>query len=228
MKNRHRYGNLLGYVDISMNLLMCFVILFAFAFMLIKLQETVTETKSKLSTTSKLVIHLNWPDDNTNDIDLWARSTNPKTVVGFKSKDSTNMFLDNDNLGKMSHVVKKSDGSVVTTFGNNENIQIKDCTNTRITVNLHYYRNNSDSGEAVSALVELIKLEPYALIRLSTVKLARPGQERTAFQFDLDEACNVSNITEEQSLFVLSELPTPSGANSMGLPPPGPTAPGGP
>jgi len=228
MRNRHRYGNLLGYVDISMNLLMCFVILFAFAFMLIKLQDTVTETKSKLSTTSKLVIHLNWPDENTEDIDIWARSTNPKVVVGFRSKDSASMFLDNDNLGKLSHMVKKSDGTVVTTFGNNENIQIKDCTNTRITVNLHYYRNNSESGEPVNALVELIKLEPYTLLRLATVKLDKPGQERTAFQFDIDDSCNVTNISDEQSLFVLAELPNPTMPNSMGVPPPGPTAPGGP
>lgn len=223
MRNRHRYGNLLGYVDISMNLLMCFIVLFAFAFMLMRLEQTVTDNKAKLSTTSRLVIHLSWPEKSEDDIDVWARSTNPEGMVGFKNKDAPNMFLDNDNLGMNSHKVAKSDGTMTTSFGNNEHIQIKNCSNTHITVNLHYYK--SSTNQPVEAVVELISMEPFFVIRLASIKLDKPGQERTVFQFDLDENCAVKNITDEQSLFVISNLPTPGSSIQMA---PLPKAPGGP
>ena len=206
-----------------MNLLMCFIVLFAFAFMLMRLEQSVPDVKAKMSTTSKLVIHLSWPDLSKDDLDLWARSTNPEAVVGFKNKDAANMFLDIDNLGSDSHKLIKTDGSTTTTFGNNEHINIKNCSDTHITINLHYYK--SSSNQPVEAVVELIRMDPFSVIRLATIKLEKPGQERTVFQFDLDEDCAVKNITDDQSLYVIGNLPAPGSSIQMV---PLPRDPGGP
>lgn len=225
-RNRHRYGNLLGYVDICLNLLMNFIVLFAFALLLIRLQESLVNTKAKIDSQAKLVIHLSWPDDSDDDVDLWARSTKPDTVVGFKSKDALNMLLDNDNLGYASHAVAKSNGRYETTFGNHEHIMIKDCTETHITVNLHYY--HSKRYQPVTGTVELLALQPsFNKLHASTVLLERSGVERTALQFDLHEDCSVTNITTAQAPFVFDQL-FGQRQNTVPTLPPAPTTPGAP
>jgi len=206
MKNRQRYGNLLGFVDISLNMLMSFVVLFVFSYLLIVVDKTTVDNKTKITTTSKIVIHLSWPESSSDDIDVWTRSTNPDTIVGFTNKDSLNMFLDIDNLGNNSHRLIKQDGSNSSTFGNNEHVNIKNCSDTHITVNLHYYK--SVNKQPVDAVVELIRLEPFLVMKTMKVTLDKVGQEKTVFQFDLGEDCSVKNISDEQSLFVLGNLPT--------------------
>ena len=229
MRNRHRYGNLLGFVDICMNLLMTFITLFAFAFMLIKLQENLVKTEAHVDTRAKLVMQLSWDDASDDDVDLWARSSNPETFVSFIHRDSPNMFLDNDNLGAKSHTVKRADGTSMTTFGNREHVMIKDCTNTHITISVHYYHANNQPG--VAARVELLSMDPFATLKTVEVRLDKAGQEQTAFQFDLDDACHVANISTAQSPWILQALPfsgRPGDATSGGSmipPPPGPMRP---
>jgi hypothetical protein len=203
MRDRGRNGNLLGYVDISMNLLMCFIVLFVLAFVMMRPRADEADTRGKLATTSKLVIHMTWDSTSDDDVDLWVKTDSPFSVVGFKGKSSVNMYLDNDSLGKSSNAVLKSDG-VASTFGNNEHMHVKECTNTRVTVNLHYYRGQS--GRPVSARVELIRIDPLGIVHTSMVELDKPGQERTAMQFRMDEDCNVTEITQVQSNFVMSKL----------------------
>ena len=209
MNHRDRYGNLLGYVDICMNMLMAFVLLFAFAFMMIRLQESVIKKQSALSMNSKMVVHLSWPNDSNDDIDLWVKTERPLAVVGYKSKASRNMFLDNDTLGKSSSELVMRDGKFVSTYGNNEHLHLKECTDTHVTVNAHYYR--SYMSQPVQIKVELIRLDPLATLHSATVVLLKPGQERTVFQFDLTEDCTVSNINDAQSMFILNKLTAPGG-----------------
>lgn len=206
-RNRHRYGNLLGYVDISMNLLMCFVVLFAFAYMLIRLQDSVTDSTRRLATTSKMVVHLSWDSKSDDDIDIWVRTENPGAVVGFKNRATANMFLDTDNLGHTSNAVAKSDGRYQSTYGNNENVMFKECSNTHVTVNVHFYR--SQGYRTIPVKVELVSMEPFRTVHTAELVMDKPGQERTAMQFDLDEACGVRNISSAQLPFVLGEFDAP-------------------
>lgn len=207
MGNRHRYGNLLGYVDISMNLLMSFVVLFVFAFMLMRVEESVTDNSKRVPTSSKLVVHLSWDSISDDDIDLWVRTDNPRSVVGFKNRATANVFLDTDNLGKSSNAVTKQNGEVVSSFGNNENIGFKECTNTHVTVNVHYYGGHDKMPVPVK--VELMRTDPFGILYTARLTMDTSGQERTAFQFDLDENCGVTNISTEQSPFVISAIGPP-------------------
>lgn len=203
MSTRDRYGNLLGYVDICMNMLMAFVLLFAFAFLLIKVQDAVVDKTSKISTNSKMVVHMTWNNVSNDDIDVWVKTENPLAIVGFKSKSSRNMFLDNDTLGVSSNAVMV-DGQMVSTYGNNEHIHIKECTKTKVTVNVHYYRTSE--GIPVEVSVDLIRLEPLATVYSTKLVLDKPGTEKTAFQFDLDENCVATNFTSIQSPFILQKI----------------------
>lgn len=208
---RDKFGNLLGYVDICMNLLMAFVLLFAFAFMLIKIQDSTIKKQNAINTNSKLVIHLSWDDNSNDDIDIWAKTDNPPAVVGFKSKSSRNMFLDNDTLGLESNALIKKNGQMVASYGNNEHIHIKECTDTHVIINAHYYR--SDKLRAMPIKIDLIRLEPLSIIYSASIVLDKTGQEKTALQFDLDENCNVTNITTTQSRFILLKINSLTGAH---------------
>lgn len=201
MKNRHKYGSLLAYVDISLNLLVGFVGLFVLTLILIKTEET--KQKPSVETNGKLIIHLNWESASLDDVDLWVMTNNPDVIVGFRSKDQINMVLDNDNLGANSHAVQMSDGTIKNTFGNNENVMIKECTNTTVTANLHLYTLGGGTLP-IKARVTLLKPYPYSVIYTADILLSTKGQEITAFTFDIDEECNVTNITQIFTPFVYS------------------------
>lgn len=202
--DKNRYGTLLGYVDICMNLLMCFIALFVFSMLLIKLEQVATPKDAKIESKGKILVHMTWDDKSFSDIDLWVKTDNPEEVVGFKKKDAPNMFLDNDNLGLRSHTVILMNGSSVTTYGNAENIIIKNCTQTRVTVNLHLYSAIED--KPVNAHVEVTLIDPYITVVSKDIVLDRSGREITAVNFDLDEGCGIKNINTEQIPFVYNHV----------------------
>jgi hypothetical protein len=204
MRNRHRYGNLLGYVDICMNLLMCFISLFAFTLLLIKLESAANTHSAMVDTTSKLIIHISWDPTSYNDVDLWVKTDNPESIVGFKHKDAANMFLDNDNLGFSSHAVVKNNGTTSSSFGNNEHVHIKECTDTIVTINVHLYSQHLSATDKVH--IELLRTQPFSVLYSTDVDLTTAGQESTAFAFNMREDCSVSNINNAQDMFVYNHL----------------------
>lgn len=214
-KYRNQHGNLLGYVDICMNLLVCFIALFFLASLLIKVKENESAPKTSLETTGKIIIHLGWDSKSSSDVDIWVTTANPVATVSFRNRDQANMILDNDNLGRESHQVEMADGTLKNTFGNNENVLIKECTNTKVTVNLHLY--TVKGALPVNARVDLIKPQPYSVVHSVDLPLTAYGQEITAFSFDLDEDCNITNIDQVFRPFIYNKLTqSPTFPNSMG------------
>lgn len=218
MRNRHQYGNLLGYVDICMNLLVCFIALFFLASLLIKVKDNESAPKAALETTGKLIIHLSWDDQSSSDVDIWVTTMNPNVTLSFRNRDQVNMILDNDNLGRESHQVELNDGTIKNTFGNHENVIIKECTNTKVIVNLQLYTLKGTLP--IKTRVDLIKPQPYNIVHSVEPIISAKGQELTAFSFDLDENCNVSNIDQVFRPFIYNKLDgplvPPAMPNSMG------------
>lgn len=218
--NRYRFGNLLGYVDIVMNLLMGFIVLFIFAFMLMKVDTSKNKNPELLKYKAKVIIHLHWDDKSNTDLDLWVRSSNPTNIVSFRQKESPNMWLDHDSQGASSNKVTMADGTVKETFGNDEVVQFKECTNTRVNVNIHTYNTSDDKSTfPLPATVEVIM--PTSFKRVLTKTLLIPstvGGEVTAFSFNLNEQCKISDVDENTYVpfvyDVLNQNNTPSTPNS--------------
>ena len=186
-----------------MNLLMCFIALFAFALLLVKIDDT-TKHKAVLDSKGKLIIHLSWDPQSPVDLDLWVRTDNPSSIVSFRRMDSGNMWLDHDSRGSATNRVTMRDGNIKNTLGNDEVVQFKECTNTRVTVNVHYYNTPSDIPYRTKATVEVIIPTPYRVIHARQFDMVNRGEEFTAFSFDLDEQCNISNIDETFVPFIYS------------------------
>ena len=219
-KNRHRFGNLLGYVDILMNLLMCFSLLFVIALAMIHVEAKKAEVGMQVKT--KLIIHLHWLDTDKTDLDLWVKTTNPANVVSFRQKDANNMWLDHDSQGADSNTVILADGTKKISSGNDEIIQFKECTNTTVIANIHNYRP-TDGEFPMKAIVEVIAPPSYdKIITKELIMDGTKGQELTAFSFDLNESCEISNISYTNIPFVYDIL------NSVPpIVPSSPTTPGG-
>ena len=195
MRNKRRYNNMLGFVDVIMNLMMCFIILFALTLMMLKVDEK--KATSSLQVKGKLIIHLHWPDQDNTDLDLWVRSDNPENIVSFRQLDSSNMWLDHDSRGANSNKVTLSNGTTKSTFGNDEVVQFKECTNTKVTVNVHVYR--PEDGEfPMSPVVEIIAPDSFVKLATRTLTLSgEKGQEVTAFSFNLDEDCKITKLDQD-------------------------------
>jgi hypothetical protein len=178
-----------------MNLLMCFIVLFVLAFILIKVVSD-KDKQTALQPKGKVIIHLHWDDKSDTDLDLWVRTDNPRRIVSFREKDVSNMWLDHDSQGIKSNQVIMSDGSIKETFGNDEIVQMKECTNTRVDVNVQTYKLSNDITEyPLSATVEVIMPPSYDKIITKTFTMSGvKGEEKTAFSFDLDEDCKISNV----------------------------------
>lgn len=220
-KNRHRFGNLLGYVDILMNFLMCFTLLFVIALAMIHIES---KKDDGLQVKTKLIIHLHWPDTAITDLDLWVRTQNPSNIVSFRQKDANNMWLDHDSMGAKSNTVLMADGSSKISAGNDEIVQFKECTNTQVVVNVHNYRPENDEFP-MKATVEVIVPPSYNRVVTKEITLdGQKGQEITAFSFDLAEDCSITNIDQTTSIpfiyDILNKIPAivPNSPPSQGSP----------
>jgi len=191
--------------------------------MLIKVEEK--KSTAALQPKGKLIVHLHWPDQANSDLDLWVRTDNPRNIVSFRQMDATNMWLDHDSQGAQSNLVKMADGTMKASFGNDEVVQFKECTNTRVTINVHVYRaEHGDFPMTPAPTVELIKADSFVKITSAAITLTgEKGQEVTAFSFDLAEDCSVKNIDATTYVpFVYNNLGSAAPSSAVM-----PTGPGG-
>jgi hypothetical protein len=176
----------------------------------VKSSKPSSAQSAALQPKGKVIIHLHWPDVSNTDLDLWVRTDNPHNIVSFREKDVSNMWLDHDSQGAASNRVTMSDGTYKQAFGNDEVVEIKECTDTRVNVNIHNYRPADDLTEfPLATTVEVIIPPAYnKLITKSFTMGGVKGEEVTAFSFDLNENCEISNIDQTTFIpFVYQTLP---------------------
>lgn len=196
MKNNKQRFSLgtIGYIDLSLNLMLGFAALFIILLMILK-TETVSEP-TNMDVRGHIVIKLTWNENYDSDIDLWVKAEEPLEIVGFKNKQGKRMFLDYDDTGSNNDTLSAL-GTIIKTVAdpvNQEIMYIKLKVESRFVVNIHYYRKNSDP---VDCLVEIISIDPkFRLLKSKEIKLEFKGQEKTAFVFYTDENGNVTKIED--------------------------------
>jgi len=126
-----------------------------------------------------VVVEARWPDGLATDVDLWVQA--PGDVpVGYSNKGGAVFNLLRDDLGAradstpLNYEVSYARGVIAGEY----------------TVNLHLYRNEEAVSPVATTVVVSVKPAPHRSakqILLSTVDLAREGQEITVFRFELDE-----------------------------------------
>lgn len=181
------YNNNLAFVDLLFNLIVGIAFLFIVSFLLIN-DPTKEENVRPMA---EYMVILTWEGQKNSDIDLWMEG--PSGVVGFQSPNSGFMYLDKDDLGHRNDYIFK-DGKREVLFVNREIINIRGIQEGEYIVNIHYY-GGPDAAKPVNTSLEVIKLNPFAIVHESSQIMQRRGQERTVVRFKMDEKGNPSGIS---------------------------------
>ncbi len=180
-----KYSNNLAFVDLLFNLLIGIAFLFIVSFLLIndpKKEENVRPM-------SEFMVILSWDGDKNSDIDLWVEG--PSGVVGFQSPTSGFMFLDKDDLGHRNDYIWNDNGQKEILKINREIVNIRGFQSGEYIVNAHWY-GGSGNYPYIPADIEVLKLNPFAVIHKSNFILKTKGEEKTLIRFTMDKEGNFS------------------------------------
>lgn len=147
-----KYSTNLAFVDIFMNLMLSFIVLFILAFLLIR----PTEDAGKIDPDGLMMITLRWDNESSKDMDLWIKGPDG-TIVSYQRKDGRYIILDRDDLGGANDQIIV-DGVVKTIKRNIETVMITDLRDGEYIVSVHHF--SASAGETVVD-VEVIGLLPY-------------------------------------------------------------------
>jgi hypothetical protein len=138
------------------------------------------ETHQDSEPPGNVIVEVRWPDDLDADVDLWVQA--PGDVpVGYSNKGGAVFNLLRDDLGS------RADAAGL----NYETTYSRGILPGEYTVNLHLYRNPSQTYPVPVTVVTSVKSDPQARSRqllASRVLLTREGEETTVYRFRLTEA----------------------------------------
>lgn len=194
-----RQPNNRAFLDLLLNLVLLFVMLFAVAFLLIR---PPTETAKSVEMKAELVIEMEWPGGSLDDIDLWVLLPDGRRV-GFPNKDTGIATLDRDDRGAWGDVVTHDDGRRELIRINHEVVAIRGILPGRYVVNAHYFSNYSPEALGfeethdgpVPAKIKLTALNPRVReLAENTVVLEHVGAQATALAFWVGQTGEVERV----------------------------------
>lgn len=193
-QNKNKFGlGSIGYVDLSLNLMLGFAALFIILLMILK-TETVTTT-TNMDVRGHLVVKLTWNKGYDTDVDLWVKTDLNDEIISFKNRQGKVMYLDYDDTGSANDNIENNNIQIKIDETNQEILYIKLKAETRFVVNIHLYRINSNHPDCT---VELISIDPnFRLIDSKQLTLTERGQEETVFIFYTDEDGKVTKVDLE-------------------------------
>jgi hypothetical protein len=147
---------------------------------------------------AEYIITVQWPDNNPNDIDTWVEEPDGN-LVWFQSKEAGLIHLDRDDRGNVNDTLTIN-GQTVQNPLNQEVVTIRGTVVGEYVINIFYY--GSEDNKPVDVNVRVDKVNPQLeVIYYGTIKLEKPGDEKTAVRFTIDQDGKLSNINRiEKSL----------------------------
>ncbi|MCG3200829.1 MAG: hypothetical protein NFCOHLIN_00691 [Gammaproteobacteria bacterium] len=147
---------------------------------------------------AEYIITVQWPDNNPNDIDTWVEEPDGN-LVWFQNKEAGLIHLDRDDRGNVNDTLTIN-GQTVQNPLNQEVVTIRGTVVGEYVVNIFYY--GSEDNKPVDVNVRVDKVNPQLeVIYYGTIKLQKPGDEKTAVRFTIDQDGRLSNINRiEKSL----------------------------
>jgi hypothetical protein len=137
-------------------------------------------TADDMTPPGNVIVEARWPDEIDADVDLWVQA--PGDVpVGYSNKGGAVFNLLRDDLGRRVDV----------TGLNYETSYSRGIMPGEYTVNLHLYRNSSQTYPVPVAVVTSVKQNADQAARqllASKVLLVREGEETTVYRFRLTDA----------------------------------------
>jgi len=214
-----KYSTNISFIDILMNIIIAFVIMFIMAFLQIN-----EKSKNQVESKAEVLIIMTWPDYANDDIDLWFKLPGDK-VVSFSTKDVAYSHLERDDRGIIGDLIYLPNGKREFIRLNKEVITLRALVPGTYTVNVHFYSiatgtNFDQEGVKVveppyNARITLSRINPvYQEVVVTDVVIKTVGDEKTAFSFTITDDLEITNINHNQIQFVTNKkypLPPDSG-----------------
>ncbi len=167
------------FTDLLFNALLGFTFLFLVALMFINPDAR----KGRVDLKAEYIISVSWPDDLSDDIDLWVRDPLGNTV-SYLRKNAGWLHLDRDDRGEINDTIEV-DGRQVVYPINQEVVTIRGIVAGEYVVNLYYY--TASGTRPFEALVKIERVNPtLQTVFVRKVSMRRQDQETTVTRFRLD------------------------------------------
>ena len=134
-----KYKSTIGFTDLLFNLLVGFVFLFIIAFILI---NPITKKKDVPKKAEYMVV-IEWESTSLDDIDLWVKAPDGKTV-SFVKKEAGLMNLEKDDLGISNDFTIDEYGNRQYVYVNREVVTIRGILAGQYQVAAHVYAMKPD------------------------------------------------------------------------------------
>jgi hypothetical protein len=199
-------GTFVPFTDILFNVLLGLAFMVFTAFSLVN----PTAKTGAVDLKAELIITMNWPDNDPNDMDLYVEDP-VGNVVWYHSKEAGLMHLDRDDRGNYRDTITVN-GRTIQNPLNQETVTIRGIVPGEYVVNANEFL--AASGDKVPVSVKMEKLNPTATVLFyGTLKFDHKGQEETFVRFTLDADGQVSDVnTRAKSL--VKTVRTPAAGNA--------------
>ncbi|NBP94572.1 MAG: hypothetical protein EBU28_04130 [Gammaproteobacteria bacterium] len=149
----------------------------------------------KVNLKAEYIISVTWPENRTDDIDLWVRDPLGK-VVSYIEKDAGWLHLDRDDQGSVNDTVLIEGQEVIYPI-NQELVTLRGLIDGEYTVNLYYYEKRDP--EPIEILVKIERINPSVeTVFVKKVSMSRVDEEITVVRFTPTRDGRIVNINNRQ------------------------------
>ena len=184
------------FYDMLFNMLIAFVFCFIIALLVMNPKAN---KSGDIPAKAEYIVTVSWPDNNPNDIDLWAQGPSGD-IVWFRNREADLMYLDRDDRGSANNTIVVN-GKKVTNPIRQEVLTLRGILPGEYVVNAHYFNNKeidaSDpkAGQPVEVTISVLKVNPKAeVVYYGQVTLEGRGKEATVARFNISPDGSVGNF----------------------------------
>jgi len=189
------------FVDLLFNALLGFTLLFFVTLVYFNPEAR----KGKVNLKAEYIISVTWPENRTDDIDLWVRDPLGK-VVSYIEKDAGWLHLDRDDQGSVNDTVVIEGKEVIFPI-NQELVTLRGLIDGEYTVNLYYYEKRD--LDPVEILVKIERINPSVeTVFVKKVTMSRVDEEITVVRFTPTRDGRIINVNN-RPLRLTPYLPDP-------------------
>lgn len=179
------------FTDLLFNVLLTFTFLFLIALLLLNPPAKTGIIDPK----AEFVVTVSWPDNDPNDIDVWASGPDG-TKVWYKKAQDGLMHLDRDDRG-LANDTQMVNGKKIQNPLNQEVLTIRGRPPGEFIINVHYFK--SETKSEIPVTIYLAEVNPtMKVLHYQTATLVNEGDEKTLVRFTIAPDGSVNNINQLQ------------------------------
>jgi hypothetical protein len=201
-------GTFVPFTDMLFNVVIGLAFMVFIAFALIN----PTAKSGAIEMKAELLITMNWPDNDPNDMDIYVQDP-AGNIVWYHVREAGLMHLDHDDRGSGRERITVN-GRTIQNPLNQEIVTIRGIVPGEYVVNAQEFVANTTEKVPVSVKIE--KLNPTAsVIFYGTHDFDHKGQEETFVRFTLDAEGKVGDVNTGPPVSLVRAVRKPASGNAL-------------